>query len=148
MEVVTWMKRLNNHAGEMAARYGLRGATDVTGFSLLGHASEMARASGVGLRFYFHQLPFVSCARKYAELWAFPGGASDNRLYFGPQVDFDPAVDEANQMLLFDPQTSGGLLLSVPPERVEPFKSAMAEIELPAWEVGEVLTGSRISVLP
>jgi selenide,water dikinase len=147
VEVVTWMKRLNNQAGEMATQFGLRGATDVTGFSLLGHASEMARASGVGLRFHFHQMPFVSCARKYAEQWAFPGGASDNRLYFGPQVDFDPAVDEANQMLLYDSQTSGGLLLCVPPEQVEAFKAAMAEINLPAWEVGEVLPGSRISVL-
>ena len=147
-EVVAWMKRLNRDAAGLANRFNLRGATDITGFSLLGHAGEMAQASGAAFHFAFSRMPFVSCARKYAEQWSFPGGAFDNRLYFGSQVHFDPGIDEANQMLLFDPQTSGGLLLSVPAGQVEPFLAAAAETGQPAWEVGEVHSGSGIRVLP
>ncbi len=145
-EVVDWMKRLNRTAGLLAVEFGLSAATDVTGFSLLGHAMEMADASSVALHFDYTQIPFVSGARKYAEMWAFPGGASDNRIYFGPHVTFDPSIDEAGQMLLFDPQTSGGLLLGVPKDKLAAFKSRAKELEQPAWVVGEVRAGSGIEV--
>jgi len=145
-EVVDWMTRLNRDAGLLAVEFGLSAATDVTGFSLLGHGLEMAEASGVGLQFDYAQIPFVSGARKYAEMWAFPGGASDNRVYFGPQVTFDPSIDEASQMLLFDPQTSGGLLIGVPGDRLEDFKSRAKELEQPVWVIGEVHSGSGIHV--
>jgi selenide,water dikinase len=145
-EVVDWMKRLNRTAGLLAVELGLSAATDVTGFSLLGHAMEMADASGVALRFDYAQIPFVSGARKYAEMWAFPGGASDNRIYFGSRVTFDPSIDEAGQMLLFDPQTSGGLLLGVPQEKITAFQTRADELEQPAWVIGEVRPGSGIEV--
>lgn len=147
-EVVDWMKRLNRAAGLLAVEFGLSAATDVTGFSLLGHAMEMADASGVALRFDYAQIPFVSGARKYAEMWAFPGGASDNRVYFGSRVTFDPSIDEAGQMLLFDPQTSGGLLLGVPQEKLSAFHARAEELEQPAWVIGEVCAGSGIEVRP
>ncbi len=118
-EVVGWMKRLNKTASELGLAFGARGGTDVTGFSLLGHALEMAQASGVGLRLRYADLPFVSGAHVYAREFIFPGGASDNRLFFGPAVQFDPHIPEADQMLLFDPQTSGGLLLAIPPEQLD-----------------------------
>ena len=145
-EVVDWMKRLNRTAGLLAVEFGLSAATDVTGFSLLGHGFEMAEASGVALLFDYTQIPFVSGARKYAEMWAFPGGASDNRIYYGPHVTFDPSIDEAGQMLLFDPQTSGGLLLGVPKDKLATFKSRAKELEQPAWVIGEVRSGSGIEV--
>jgi selenide,water dikinase len=145
-EVVDWMKRLNRTAGLLAVELGLSAATDVTGFSLLGHAMEMADASGVALNFDYAQIPFVSGARKYAEMWAFPGGASDNRIHFGPHVAFDPSIDEAGQMLLFDPQTSGGLLLGVPQEKLTAFQTRAEELEQPAWVIGEVRPGSGIEV--
>ena len=145
-EVVDWMKRLNRTAGLLAVEFGLPAATDVTGFSLLGHAMEMADASGGALHFDHAQIPFVSGARKYAEMWAFPGGASDNRIYFGPHIDFDASIDEAGQMLLFDPQTSGGLLLGVPKDKLAAFESRAKELEQPAWVVGKVREGSGIDV--
>jgi selenide, water dikinase len=137
-EVTDWMKRLNRDAGQLATAFDLRGATDITGYSLLGHACEMARASGVRIRFSFVSIPFVSCARKYADQWTFPGGAADNSLHFSPGVQFDPALGEIEQMLLFDPQTSGGLLLSVPPEKLEALLAQAREAQQPAWVVGEV----------
>ena len=79
VEVVTWMKRLNKTAAGLACEFNLQAATDVTGFSLLGHGLEMAQASHVCLEISFSKVPFVSCAQKYAEMWTFPGGASDNR---------------------------------------------------------------------
>jgi len=146
-EVISWMSRLNAKAGALANEFGLRGATDITGFSLLGHAHEMAAASGVGLRFWFDKMPFISCAMKFAEQWIFPGGSSDNMLHFGQFVRFAAGVDETRQMLLFDAQTSGGLLLSVPQEKLSAFLIRAAEMDQPAWVVGDVVTGDGIDVL-
>ncbi len=146
-EVVDWMARLNDRAGKLALEFGVRGGTDITGYSLLGHALEMADASRVGLRFEYSRIPFVSCARRYAEAWTFPGGASDNRLYYGPRVQFDPAAaDEAAQMLLFDPQTSGGLLLALAPGKVDSFLARAAALDQPAWVIGEAVAGDGIDV--
>ena len=145
-EVVGWMKRLNRTASELGLRFGARGGTDITGFSLLGHALEMAQASGVGLRLHYPDLPFVSGAHAYAREFIFPGGASDNRLFFGPAVTFDPHIPESDQMLLFDPQTSGGLLLAIPPERLEALLEQAGKVDQPLWVIGEVIEGAGIEV--
>jgi len=145
-EVVDWMQRLNRTSSLLAIEFGLSAATDITGFSLLGHAYEMAEASDVSLHFDYAQIPFVSGARKYAEMFTFPGGASDNRIHFGPQVTFAPSIDEASQMLLFDPQTSGGLLLGVPQEKLTDFQARAKELKQPIWVIGEVRKGSGIQV--
>ena len=113
-EVVSWMKRLNKTASELALKHHLKAATDITGFSLLGHGFEMAQASGVAFNLIFDKIPFLAPALEYAKQWTFPGGASDNRLFYSTHVHFSPNVHETDQMLLFDPQTSGGLLLAVP----------------------------------
>ncbi len=146
-EVVSWMKKLNKTASELAIAAGVRGGTDITGFSLLGHASEVAQASGVKLRFSFERIPFTRGARHYGEEWIFPGGASDNRLYFGPRVSFASELDEPARMLLFDPQTSGGLLLAVPPEKLETLLELAGRVSQPLWVVGEVVEGEGIQVL-
>ncbi len=145
-EVVVWMKKLNNTASELAIKARVRGGTDVTGFSLLGHASEMAQASGVKLRFAFDQIPFTRGARRYAEEGTFPGGASDNRLYFSPRVSFAAGLDEPSRMLLFDPQTSGGLLLAVPAKALDSLLEASCETSQPLWVVGEVVKGDGVEV--
>lgn len=146
-EVVGWMKQLNKVAAALALEFGLHGGTDVTGFSLLGHGLEVAQASGVHLRFAYDKIPFTRGARRYAEEWTFPGGASDNRLYFGPHVRFAPGIDEASQMLLFDPQTSGGLLLAVPPSKLDGLLKRAAEVGQALWVIGEVVEGMGIEVL-
>jgi selenide,water dikinase len=146
-EVVKWMKRLNRTASELALEFGVSGGTDITGFSLLGHGYEMAQASGVGLQFSFERIPILSGAQRYAREWIFPGGSTDNRAYFGPQVTFTPQIDEPSQMLLFDAQTSGGLLLSVAPERVAPLLARAEQVGQAFWEVGQVLAGDAIEVM-
>ncbi len=145
-EVVDWMSRLNKTAGQLAVEFDLRGGTDVTGFSLLGHAWQMAGAAGVGLRIEYSRVPFVSCARKFAEMGTFPGGSLDNRAHFGQSVQFDERLDEAARMLLFDAQTSGGLLLCVPKEQLPDVESRAKELAQPLWVIGEVVEGQGIQV--
>lgn len=145
-EVVGWMKRLNKAASELAMEFGVHGGTDITGFSLLGHALEVAQASGVGLRLDFERIPFVRNAHRYAAEYVFPGGAYDNRLYFGQYVSFASTIDEPSQLLLFDPQTSGGLLLSVPVDKLEALLRRAGEISQRAWVIGEVVEGQGIVV--
>lgn len=146
-EAVGWMKRLNRRAAELAMEFGLRGGTDVTGFSLLGHASELAQASNVHLRIKFERIPFVRGARQYAEQFIFPGGASDNRLFFSERVQFAAGMDEPSRMLLFDPQTSGGLLLSIPSEKLEAMLERAAQVGQLLWPIGQVLEGAGIEVI-
>jgi selenide, water dikinase len=145
-EAVGWMTRLNKQAGELALEFGAHAATDVTGFSLLGHGWEMAAASGVGLRFAYDKIPFISGAARYADKWLFPGGASDNARYFGSHVRFAAEIDDAARMLLFDPQTSGGLLLAIPPARVHALLARAAQVQQPLWVVGDVVRGAEIVV--
>lgn len=146
-EVVGWMKRLNRDAAKLAVGFGLQAATDITGFGFLGHSWEMAQGAGLGLRVHFDRMPLISCAKKHASEWRFPGGASDNRLYFGDHIRFEDAIPEEYQMLLFDPQTSGGLLIGVPEEKIDGFLQRAAEMAQPAWEIGEVVEGDRITVV-
>jgi selenide, water dikinase len=145
-DVTRWMKRLNREASSLAVEFDLRGGTDITGFSLLGHAWEMAQASGVAMHFSFEDIPFVGGAKGYAAEWIFPGGAADNRLFYSSHVHFSPTLDEPSMMLLFDPQTSGGLLLCVPPEKLEAFFTRAQEMGQPLWVVGEVSEGEGIEV--
>lgn len=147
-EVVSWMKKLNKVASELALEFNLKGGTDITGFSLLGHAYEMTEASQVRIRFHSAKIPFTSGAHRYAEEFIFPGGTYDNRLYFGSNVHFDPAINEATQMLLFDAQTSGGLLLAVSPDKLEALLERAKQLEQPMWVVGEVAQGMGIEVIP
>jgi selenide,water dikinase len=101
----------------------------------------MAQASEVRLRFFLDQIPILSSARRYAREWIFPGGTADNRIYYSPHVHFVPEIDETSQMLLFDAQTSGGLLLAVPPEKLSDLLLQAKALEQPMWVVGEVLAG-------
>jgi len=145
-EAVGWMKQLNKNASQLANEFELRGGTDITGYSLLGHAMEMAEASQVALNFEFTNIPFISGARKYAEMGCFPGGAFDNKMHFESNVQFAAEIDEPDQMLLFDPQTSGGLLLGVPHVKLDLFITRAKELDQSIWVIGEVRPGSGIQV--
>lgn len=145
-EAIRWMSQLNRSAAELAARHQVSSGTDVTGFGLLGHSWEMAEASGVGLRLHSDQMPYLSGAQKYASEWAFPGGTLDNRTHYRSHVAFSSDLSEESQLLLFDAQTSGGLLLAVPRDRATAFHDDAQTKEVPAWEIGEVIEGDMIEV--
>jgi len=114
---------------------------------LLGHAWEMAAASGVGFRFEWESIPFVSGAYKYAADFIFPGGASDNKLYFDPHVKFLKDLRDESQLLLYDPQTSGGLLMAVPKNKLGAMLIKADQIGQSMWVVGEVFEGNHIQVV-
>jgi selenide,water dikinase len=137
---VASMVQLNRAASEAALLAGVRAATDITGFGLLGHACEMLDAPDVGLRFYFDQLPWLPGAQRFGDEWIYPGGAYNNRAFFSPRVRFDPQLSEAQQTLCFAPETSGGLLLAVPPLETE---QVLARLEH-AWLIGDVVAGDPL----
>jgi selenide,water dikinase len=146
LEAVGWMKQLNQTASQLAAEFSVRGGTDITGYSLLGHGLEMARASGTALKINFADIPFITGARRYAGQGIFPGGAFDNKKHFEPGVQFSASLDEPDQMLLFDPQTSGGLLLGVPYQSLDSLLARAREAGQAAWVIGNVEAGTGIEV--
>lgn len=146
-EAVDWMKRLSAPASALARQHGVRAATDVTGFGLLGHSQELAEASGVHLRLCLRSIPFMAGADQYALAGAWPGGSADNMQFFAPAVAFDDPISEIAKMLLFDAQTSGGLLLAVPEGRVGDLLSDSNIRGVPLWPIGRVESGSGIAVM-
>ncbi len=140
------MKRLNRCPAVAGQAVGVRSATDVTGFGLLGHAAEMTQAGGVRFRFWMSKMPLLPGATDYAAQWIFPGGSHNNKAFYGHLVQFDAGIPEDRQMLLWDAQTSGGLLLAVPADRVDDFFAECARHEQSAWVVGEVIEGEGIEV--
>ena len=108
------MKRLSATAAELALSAGVRAATDVTGFGLIGHAAQFADASGVTLVFEAGALPLFDRVEELALAGHVPGGGRSNRSYFEPRTRIADQVPEGRRLAGFDPQTSGGLLLAVP----------------------------------
>jgi selenide,water dikinase len=141
------MKQLNRCPAQVGQAVGVRSATDITGFGLLGHASEMAQSGGVRFRFWMDAIPFLPGATVYAAEWVFPGGSHNNKAFYSHLVQFDDSIPEDQQMLLWDAQTSGGLLLAVPSERLDDFFAECKKHEQRAWIVGEVIHGEGIEVL-
>lgn len=137
------MLSLNRRAAEAASALGLRSATDITGFGLIGHASEMLDpGEGVGFRFDFARLPFLPGALRMAEEWVYPGGAHNNREHFAPQARFD-GLEEWQELLCFAPETSGGLLVIVPPADEAAYLAAVEG----AVTIGEVVAGEGLEVV-
>jgi selenide,water dikinase len=140
------MSTLNRHAAHLAQRFEAHACTDITGFGLLGHSLEMASASNVQFSFRMNDMPILPGARGYAEQEIFPGGLGRNRDFVTPHTTFADSVDAADRALLFEPETSGGLLIALTPDQATAFL-AQAEIDgLFARLIGEVVAGSGLSV--
>jgi selenide,water dikinase len=140
------MLQLNRQAASLAQQVTFHAMTDVTGFALLGHGYEMASQSGVRLRFFFDRIPFLPGAADYAEQWLFPGGACNNQRAYAPFVSFD-GLEEEMQMLLFTPETSGGLFIALPPDEAEKLEGLCRQAGQPVWRIGEVTAGEGIEVV-
>jgi selenide,water dikinase len=140
------MLLLNRQAARLMQQVDFHAATDITGFGLLGHAFEMADKGGVRFRFQVERLPFLEGATHYADLWLFPGGACRNEEFYRAHVDVAQGISEEMQMLLFTPETSGGLLIALPPAAWESFQALCQAAGQPSWRVGQVLEGQGIEV--
>jgi selenide,water dikinase len=137
------MLRLNRVAAQVARESGARGATDITGFGLLGHAGEMIEASGAGVVIAASRVPLLHGARELAEKGHFSGGMKRNRRHvdsvFGGRLTFHPDVPAVLASLLAESETSGGLLLSIDPARAEGVLEAFRRRGEECWEIGEVV---------
>ncbi len=138
--VTRLMADLNRRAAEIMARFDVSACTDVTGFGLLGHLAEMVGGSGRSARIFAAQIPVIQDALTFAGMGLIPAGAYKNREFRAAMVDMAPNVERAVQDILFDPQTSGGLLIGVRESQAEALvaelqAAGMAEAAL----IGEVL---------
>jgi selenide,water dikinase len=152
IEMVTnYMARLNNAAAEVMQEVGAHACTDVTGFGLLGHAFEMIQGTGKGIIIHASRVPIFLEAMNFAEMGLVPGGTYRNRDFRIHRVDIDPNVSPYLIDILFDPQTSGGLLIAVPGEKTEGMVKKLKERGIDeAAIIGEVVRNpkERITVLP
>lgn len=146
-EAVTSMKRLNRDAMRLINQIGANACTDVTGFALLGHGYEMAHKGGVRLRLTFDDLPFVGGAKQHAEDNLFPGGSCNNQRAYEGNVDFVLDLSEEMQLLLFTPETSGGLLAAIAPEKLGALLELFSHADHDCWVVGRVLEGTGVEVV-
>lgn len=147
--VIASMSRLNRAASQAARNYRVHAMTDVTGFGLIGHAREMASLSAADLAISFGSLRWIDGARDYADQDIFPGGMGRNRSHFEPWVDFEFRLTEPGRKLLFDPQTSGGLLMAVDAVDAHALLDDLLAAGETAAIIGEVRAGGgRLVVAP
>lgn len=151
---VTSMRKLNRTAAQALQKSGTNACTDITGFGLLGHASEMAASSAARLRFYLNTLPLLPGAYDYTQAGHIPGGAGRNKDYLvgsskmsEVEITFEQDLDSTLLDLCFDPQTSGGLFAAVPVENLPLLLAECERTDQPCWIVGDVLSGSGIEIV-
>jgi selenide,water dikinase len=140
------MLQLNRVGAQLVPQFGLKGMTDITGFALLGHAQEMAERSEVRFRIHSAKVPLLPGARGYAEGGLFPGGSKRNHDYFAQWVEAAPHVAEELLMLLYTPETSGGLLVAVPRAKLAQVGAFLRAAGQAHWVIGEVEPGAGIEV--
>lgn len=140
--VTRLMAALNRNAAEIMSRFDVLACTDVTGFGLLGHLAEMVFKSGRSVRLFSKEVPVIPEALDFAAMGLIPAGAYKNREFRESMVLFDKTVSRTLQDVLFDPQTSGGLLMSVKASQAASLVAALKDAGIEAAaEIGEVVDG-------
>lgn len=140
------MLQFNRHPAHLAIAAGVRTMTDITGFGLLGHADEMARASAARVRIDAARVPLMAGALECVAMDVGTGGAGRNEAYVSPRVTFAPDVPADLRAVLWDPQTAGGLLIAIRPTAAPALEAAFAADALPLWRIGDVGEGEGIDV--
>jgi selenide,water dikinase len=139
-KMVESMVALNRKASEAMQAFGAHACTDITGFGFIGHALEMAMASQVGMVIHSEKIPIFPEALEYARMGFIPGGAYSNRQFFSCRINVHSNVPPLLIDLLFDPQTSGGLLISLPSDEAEKLMARLKkEGHIDSCIVGEVV---------
>lgn len=137
-ESVSVMSQLNKTAATLMREFKVNACTDVTGFGLAGHLLEMAKGSKKEITLYTSKVPLLSNVLDFANMGMVPAGAHKNRKFFEKSTHIDPAVDRAVVDLMFDPQTSGGLLISLNKKNAEACVEKMKINGQNAWIIGEI----------
>jgi selenide,water dikinase len=137
--VTEQMAQLNRMAAELMIAHGAHAATDITGYGLLGHAYEMAAASHVTMQFESEMLPLLPQVRELAQAKMIPGGANANREFLEGRVRMAQSIDPDLEAVLYDPQTSGGLLIALSADKTAAFESAAEQSDCPVWCIGTVM---------
>jgi selenide,water dikinase len=141
------MSTLNRKASRILRSYPIHACTDITGFGLLGHAWEMSLQSEGGMRFEWESLPWLAGAERYAAAGCVPGGTGRNEAYLREHIRLANYLGETERSLLFDPQTSGGLLAALAPDLWPMVCARFAEAGLACWRVGEVMANDGLEVI-
>lgn len=145
--VTAQMATLNAAAAHAVRAVGAHAVTDVTGFGLLGHLLELTRASGVGARLRFSDIPLLPEALSLAKQDVVPGGTEKNLAHVKSRVDFVPGLNLPEQLVLADAQTSGGLLIAVAPGSCAALLEQLEADGVQAAEIGELIPGERLEVV-
>jgi len=145
--IVDVMTTLNNSASERMLTHGVHACTDITGYGLAGHAREMADASGVSIVIEKSAVPLIDGALQAVADGHIPGGARTNRKFFEKQLRIEGELDEHLQLLLFDPQTAGGLLIAVPEAEAEPLVSELRTTTPEAAIVGRCVDKGTATIV-
>lgn len=132
------MTTLNKDAAEVMKEIGVNACTDITGFGLLGHLYEMVKYSKVNVTININSFEFLPQSIEFAEMGLFPAATYENIDYVGSNVIFDNNIKEELQLLLFDPQTSGGLLISVPQNKTSEIENVFKEKNTLFYKIGEI----------
>lgn len=140
-QVIASMLTLNKTAAEAAVRAGAKGATDVTGFGLLGHALNIAESSGVDLVIHNESVPLMKRAKEFIAAGFAPKGAKNNLGFVYKKTTFSRGISDVDKLALADPQTSGGLLVAISQKKVAKFKNALKKTNTPYWIIGEAVKG-------
>ncbi len=138
-EVTQQMATLNKNAAELMLQHEVHACTDVTGFGLLGHACEMIQDTSVGIRISGSAVPLLEGVINAAQTGLIPGGTYRNRDFRTQMVDFAPEVPDWASIVLFDPQTSGGLLIALPKKDEEDLMNELLRANVRAAVIGEVI---------
>lgn len=140
IEITELMATLNKDAAEVMTEVGVNACTDITGFGLLGHALEMARASKVGLRVYAEKVPVIPDAKKFAAMGIVPAGSFANQKFCSHALNTASSIDPILLDLMSDTQTSGGLLIAVSKQKAPLLVEKLRERKTPSADIiGEVL---------
>ncbi len=146
-QAVISMKKLNKSAAQLLQAGEVHACTDITGFALLGHTHEMAEKSGVNIQITLEQIPFLNGACEYAKNWLFPAGSNKNEHCYQKEITFADSIEKEMRMLLYTPETSGGLLAAIPKDRLSQLQKDFAAQKESLWVIGEVHEGKGIEVL-
>ena len=146
-KIVLSMTTLNRKAAEIIQDVGVHACTDITGFGLIGHAYEVARAGSIGICLHASSIPVFQEALEYARMGLVPGGGHANRSFYEPFVEYREAISEELRDILYDPQTSGGLLFAVAGDKRDALLKKFEQRGANAFVVGRVEEGPKAKIV-